>query len=66
MVETYRCDNCRGLIVYGGKPMTADPLLDGIGKRLRLCEECSHEYAWAIWPDDWGPYPHRLRMAGRA
>jgi hypothetical protein len=62
---TERCDDCGAEIVFG-EPHKMKDTRNGVTRMVTQCEECADAFAWAHWPEDWGPYPYPKHKAGNA
>jgi DNA-directed RNA polymerase subunit RPC12/RpoP len=60
------CIDC-GAEVIGGQPLHASTVYFNNKVTVEYrCEQCAVEYAQALWPDDWGPYPKSIHKEGTA
>ena len=60
-----KCVDCGAEIVFG-EPHEMR-VTDSDGERVEIrCQICITDYAWAIWPEDWGPFPYQMHRAGNA
>jgi RNase P subunit RPR2 len=60
-----KCDDCGAEIVYG-KPHKMRETVGSSTTIVTQCQECAEYFAWACWPEDYGPCPYQLRRAGTA
>jgi hypothetical protein len=60
------CCDCGGEIVFGRVFETTVQWYGQPPRVDRRCQECAETYAWACWPEDYGPCPYQNHKAGRA
>jgi hypothetical protein len=61
-----RCVQCEAEIVFG-EPHKMWVTEGGVTREETYCQLCAEDYAWGFWPEDWGPYPHKIsRNVGNA
>jgi RNase P subunit RPR2 len=58
-----RCKACGAEIIYGD-PHEMRVTEHGITRVEIRCQSCADDYAWWLWPEDWGPFPHQRHRAG--
>jgi hypothetical protein len=61
-----RCIGCKAEII-GGEPLHQMRVQIGSVVTFEYrCRECAEKLAEALWPEDYGPFPHQQHKAGRA
>ena len=60
-----KCVDCGAEIVFGEPHEMRVTNSDEEHVEIR-CQLCIADYAWAIWPEDWGPCPYQRHQAGNA